>query len=52
MRKFTNEQLEELRLIMQDEFQKDFSIETASLAANNLFELFDLLRISSFTPKN
>ena len=52
MRKFTDEQLEELRLILQDEFKKDFSIENASLAANSLFELFDLLRRSSFNPKN
>ena len=50
MRKFTDQQIEGLQVIMECEFGKPFSIETAALAANNLYEIFDLMRKSSFTP--
>lgn len=51
MTKFTKQQIEELRVIMEDEFQKSFVTEDAEAAARNLYELFDLLSRSSFRPE-
>ena len=43
MRKFTDEQVEHLRLILEKEYDQEISIETAALVAHNLYELYDVL---------
>ena len=43
MQKFTDEQVEELREILEVEFNKPVSPEEACMAAHNLYELYDTL---------
>lgn len=48
MTKFTEEQIEELRLLMENEYKKSFTTDDAKLAALNLMALFNLVAESGF----
>jgi len=52
MTKYTEEQIEELRLIMESEFNKSFTTDDAKAAGLNLMALFNLFSQSGFRPKD
>jgi len=43
MRKFTDEQVKQMQVVMQAEYEEKITIEDAAMAMHNLHELYDVL---------